>query len=323
MYQKRLASGFLAALAGVATADSDVTQLTQKTFKDFMTTNKVTLVLAKFCAPWCGHCKALAQEYEEAATSLKAKNIKLVKVDCTEEAGIDNVMPYNGQRKADAIHACMNGDKVVVVASIAADNKASNETFSAVANILRDEYMFGGLNDAAVAGAEGVKFPSIVLYKSFDEGKNKFQEKFEVEAIDTFIKVSVIPLVGEVGPKTYSYYMSAGLPLAYIFAETEEERYSLAKALQPVAKKYRGKCGHCKALAPKYEQLGAMYAKSEFRDKVVIAKVDATANDVPDDVSGFPTLKIYPAGGKDSPITYSSSRNIEDLLKIYQGEWQE
>jgi protein disulfide-isomerase A1 len=67
-----------------------------------------------------GHCKALAPEYEEAATTLKEKDIPLVKVDCTAEGdlckdygvegyptvkvfrGLDNIKPYTGARKAPA-----------------------------------------------------------------------------------------------------------------------------------------------------------------------------------------------------------------------------
>jgi thioredoxin-like negative regulator of GroEL len=36
----------------------------------------------------CGHCKALAPHYEEAATELKGKNIKLAKVNCVDEADL-------------------------------------------------------------------------------------------------------------------------------------------------------------------------------------------------------------------------------------------
>lgn len=70
-------------------------------------------------------------------------------------------------------------------------------------------------------------------------------------------------------------------------------------------------CGHCKALAPKYDELGELF--KPFGDKVVIAKVDATANDVPDDIQGFPTIKLFAAGKKDEPITYSGGRTVEDL----------
>merc|ERR1719365_151370 len=51
-------------------------------------------------------------------------------------------------------------------------------------------------------------------------------------------------------------------------------------------------CGHCKKLAPIYDELG-----EAMRDEnVEIVKMDATANDVPPpyDVKGFPTLYWVP-----------------------------
>jgi len=70
-------------------------------------------------------------------------------------------------------------------------------------------------------------------------------------------------------------------------------------------------CGHCKALAPKYDELAEKYAA--FADKVTIGKIDATANDVPDDISGFPTIKLFKAGSKDEPVEYNGARTVEAL----------
>ena len=70
------------------------------------------------------------------------------------------------------------------------------------------------------------------------------------------------------------------------------------------------------SLAPKYEELGALYFNNpDYSKKVIIAKVDATLNDVPDDINGFPTIKLFPAGSSEA-VEYSGSRTIEDLAKF-------
>ena len=112
------ASAVVSASDAQADVPSDVKSLTQDTFNDFV--NEHDLVLAEFFAPWCGHCKALAPKYEEAATQLKEKNIPLVKVDCTAEEdlcrdqgvegyptlkifrGVDSSKPYQGARQTEA-----------------------------------------------------------------------------------------------------------------------------------------------------------------------------------------------------------------------------
>jgi protein disulfide-isomerase A1 len=108
----------------------------------------------------------------------------------------------------DTIEGFKTSDKVVLVAYFAADDKTSNETFSKVANGLRDSYLFGATNDAELAEAAGVKQPGLVLYKDFDEGKDTFAEEFTEEKIESFAKVASVPLVGEVGPETYGDYMA-------------------------------------------------------------------------------------------------------------------
>ena len=80
-----------------------------------------------------------------------------------------------------------------------------------------------------------------------------------------------------------------------------------------------------RSLAPKYEELAALYTENaDFAKKVVVAKVDATLNDVPDEIQGFPTIKLFPAGDKASPIDYSGPRTIEDLATFIKekGKWQ-
>jgi protein disulfide-isomerase A1 len=116
-------------------------------------------------------------------------------------------LPAVSALTADKIEEFKTADKVVLIAYFEADDKTSNETFTSIADSLRDSYLFGATSDTALAKAEGVKQPAIVLYKDFDEGKNTFTEKFDAAAIEDFAKKASIPLVGEVGPETYAGYM--------------------------------------------------------------------------------------------------------------------
>eukprot|EP00058_Branchiostoma_floridae_P016549 XP_002602037.1 hypothetical protein BRAFLDRAFT_59159 [Branchiostoma floridae] len=65
----------------------DVLDYSGDDFSDRIGEHDVALV--EFFAPWCGHCKRLAPEYEKAATVLKDNDppVALVKVDCTSESG--------------------------------------------------------------------------------------------------------------------------------------------------------------------------------------------------------------------------------------------
>lgn len=78
-------------------------------------------------------------------------------------------------------------------------------------------------------------------------------------------------------------------------------------------------CGHCKRLAPVWEELGEAVEKQSLKDKVVIAKMDGTENDVPEEagfsVHGFPTLKFFKAGTNEM-VDYQGDRSLEDLIRF-------
>lgn len=76
-------------------------------------------------------------------------------------------------------------------------------------------------------------------------------------------------------------------------------------------------CGHCKNLEPIYKELGKSLKKEK---NLVIAKIDATANDIPDEykVEGFPTIYYAPANDKDNPLKFEGDRTVEGFTKYLE-----
>ncbi|KAH0956027.1 hypothetical protein HN011_009944 [Eciton burchellii] len=74
-------------------------------------------------------------------------------------------------------------------------------------------------------------------------------------------------------------------------------------------------CGHCQQFAPIYDQLGEKYKDN---DKLVIAKMDATANELEDiKITSFPTLTLYKKDTNDA-VEYNGERTLEGLSKFIE-----
>lgn len=79
----------LAAVSGVLS--SNVLDLTESTFQGAIEQHDTLMV--EFFAPWCGHCKKLAPEYESAADALNEEDppIRIAKVRKMEKTSYENI----------------------------------------------------------------------------------------------------------------------------------------------------------------------------------------------------------------------------------------
>ncbi|XP_064596937.1 thioredoxin domain-containing protein 5-like [Liolophura sinensis] len=84
-------------------------------------------------------------------------------------------------------------------------------------------------------------------------------------------------------------------------------------------------CGHCKRLAPTWNELAQLYNKNLEETDVVIAKVDCTQQTSlcsKHGVSGYPTLKFFNPL-EDEPIRFKGTRDIESFEKFINEQMSE
>jgi len=80
-------------------------------------------------------------------------------------------------------------------------------------------------------------------------------------------------------------------------------------------------CGHCKQLAPIYDQLAERF--QDRSDEFVIAKMDSTVNELEDiKIQSFPTIKLFPKDS-DEVVDYTGDRTLEAMAKFVESHGKE
>ncbi|KAI0760753.1 protein disulfide isomerase [Fomes fomentarius] len=117
----------------------------------------------------------------------------------------------------------------------------------------------------------------------------------------------------------FAAVLSVGSALASNVLELNPDNFDeiIGKGKPALVEFFAPWCGHCKNLAPIYEQLADAFAHA--KDKVIIAKVDADGAGRPlgqkYGVTGFPTLKWFgPEGGE--PEKYEGGRDLDALANF-------
>ncbi|XP_029022462.1 protein disulfide isomerase family A, member 8 [Betta splendens] len=179
----------------------DVLELGDADF-DYLAAEHETMLL-KFYAPWCGHCKKLAPEFDKAATRLKG-SVQLAKVDCTAHTGTcarfgvsgyptlkifrygrDSAL-YDGPRTADGIYHYMKkqtGPDSVhlktkedlqtfidhydasVVGVFSGPSSSRLAEFLRAAGLLREQFRFAHTTDLKLGEEHGVTSESVLLFR--------------------------------------------------------------------------------------------------------------------------------------------------------------
>lgn len=169
--------------------------------------------------------------------------------------------------------------------------------------------------DQAKFGLTGKEPNAVVIENLTSQEKFKSEvEKFTVENVRSFVKDFN-------DGKIKAYIKSEPVPepakageVAVVVGENFKD-IVLDPTKDVMIEFYAPWCGHCKSLAPTYDKLA-----NEFKDvdSVVIAKIDATANDSPHPAytaHGYPTIYFAPANAKDKPISYDGERDLAAMKK--------
>ena len=254
--------------------DENVVILTDYYFNEFINNNDYVFV--KFYAPWCGHCQQMAPALAQAATSLakKGSQVKIAKVDCTEEfqtcktMGINGYptmsffykadrIEYTGSRNAqdlenwltkktifpsklvntiDEIEQIKNSNEVVLVYF----GEADLNIFITFA-MSYEHAVYVHTNSSFLREHYKANEDSVVLFKNFDELRNDLPILNSVQALKTFVENRTVPSVINYDSR-YERFIYGNLPvLVAFFEKTDSSANSINEILTDYSKRLKGR----------------------------------------------------------------------------------
>jgi protein disulfide-isomerase-like protein len=231
------------AVAILAVAFGKVVDLTPENFDSVVDGSKGAFV--EFYAPWCGHCKNLAPEYEIVGEAFnKVDDVVIAKVDADAHKELGSRFDVHG-------------------------------------------------------------FPTL---KWFPKGAKDAPEAYEggrsADDIVKFVNDKAGTRARVVKPKSH----------VTVLTDATFDSVVLDNTKDVLVEFYAPWCGHCKKLAPDYEKVAAVFANEK---NVVIANIDADAQKEKAGkygVTGFPTIKFFPKGNKDEPLSYDNARDVQSFV---------
>jgi len=262
----------------VDAADTTVIKLTKETFDK--TLGKHPYLLVEFYAPWCGHCKALAPEYEKAAQVLQDHTpiVTLAKVDATAEEELGTRFrvrgfptlkffkhgkeyDYAGGRTeativqwvkkrvgppAKSLTTDVDIDAFkttndVVVVGFFDDGDPGFDEFQEAAEA-NDEIPFGVAPKNLATTYEMPNYqPGIILFRSFDNGDVIYDSQ-DFSAISEWVESKSMPLIVEFNQETAPKIFGGKIKTHILtFMKSGDESENVRMAMRSSASRLEGK----------------------------------------------------------------------------------
>mmetsp|Transcript_4867 Transcript_4867/g.7367 ORF Transcript_4867/g.7367 Transcript_4867/m.7367 type:complete len:468 (-) Transcript_4867:2278-3681(-) len=268
----------IAGLVSVARGDEHVLALGDDDFDDHVA--KTKFVLAEFYAPWCGHCKSLAPEYEKAAAHFKDNaEVSLVKIDATvhkklaEKFGVQGFptlkwivegkdMEYGGGRTESEIVSWVKKktgppahefETEADLAKLKKENEVLVVAYLPNTDGIHEDFLKQARSDDNAAYAHTSKAgvvaelseEGIVMYRDF--GEDSEDEPVVVmdkgADISSFVQKNLLPLVVAFSQETAPKIFGGDIKqhlLAFVDA-TAADYKDTVKSIRPTAKEFAGK----------------------------------------------------------------------------------